>query len=83
MKRLILTAIIIVFLAPCALCKDVHWWDRTPEGKALLQKELKEASERIDRRNKERREEERHQEQMKKLKEIEDDLYWIRLEDSD
>ena len=79
MKRLLL--IVVMLLLPAlGWSGDANYWDNTPEGRQVLQDELRKGEERMERQKIEDREEERHREQMDKLQEIESKLFQQRLD---
>jgi hypothetical protein len=61
------------------LAEEANWWDNTPEGRELLKKEIEKMEIRMENQQAKEREEERHQDQMKKLQEIEAEIYRLRL----
>lgn len=69
------------FLTPCVPCLADEEYDRiyyqTLYGKSKEEHEaeMRKIHERIEKQKQKRREEERHQEQMRKLQDIEDELY--------
>ena len=79
MKRLLL--IVVMLLLPASgWSGGANYWDNTPEGRQVLQDELRKGEERMERQKIEDREEERHREQMDKLQEIESKLFQQRLD---